>query len=161
MSTETKQLQNIISDFDNAMLVTHSRDGQLRARPMHIADKDNVADLYFVGKAGSEKLQELSDDHRVNVCMQGKDRFLSLAGTATVEHDLDKISSLWNSMMAAWFPDGPSDPTLQLIHIKPEYAELWDMSGTNKLEYLFEAGKALLKGEQIDSSKLKNEKIAL
>lgn len=56
--------------------------------------------------------------------------------------------------MKLWFPEGPDDPRLTLIVVDPDYAEFWDNGGLDKLEFLWEAGKAILKGEAMDDNYL-------
>ena len=52
--------------------------------------------------------------------------------------------------MKLWFPDGVQDEQLTLILVEPECAEYWDHSGLRRLEFLWQAGKALLRGELPD-----------
>ena len=37
-----------------------------------------------------------------------------------------KIAELWNVKMEAWFPEGPTDPDLTLVHLRAERADVWD-----------------------------------
>jgi hypothetical protein len=51
-----------------------------------------------------------------------------------------------------WF-DGPDDPTVALMEFVPEEAELWDVSGTNGLRFVFAAAKALATGTELPNEK--------
>ncbi|MGE0788060.1 MAG: pyridoxamine 5'-phosphate oxidase family protein [Sandaracinaceae bacterium] len=150
MSDDTKEFESLLGSFDTAMLVTHGDDDVPRARPMHISKREGVADLYFATRSPSPKIQELIHDSKVAVTMQDKSRYLSISGRASVVTDRKKIEAAWSAPMKAWFPDGPSDPDLVLVHVEPERGEYWDMSGMKKAQYLFEAAKAVLRGETIE-----------
>jgi general stress protein 26 len=60
------------------------------------------------------------------------------------------IKELWKEPYKVWFPRGSEDPEITLISVNPVGAEYWDNRGMNKLEYLFEAAKAYVKGKQPD-----------
>jgi general stress protein 26 len=145
-----KRLDKLITNFDTAMLVTISLDGQPRARPMAIAGHDKGGLLYFATRAEDEKMEEVLRHPEVAVTMQGGQRFLSLSGTARVETDMQLARELWRPTMKLWFPQGAEDPQLTLILVEPQYAEYWDRAGLRRLEFLWEAGKALVRGDLPD-----------
>ena len=83
MATATEdKLQDLLKDFDAAMLVTRTTDGQLRSRPMMLAEVDANGGLWFVTGGDSGKIEELAHDHHVNVAMQSKWKFVSISGRA-------------------------------------------------------------------------------
>lgn len=149
-----QKLDQLIDEFDTAMLVTNSLEGELRARPMAIAGHAEGGLLYFATRSGEEKLAEIFRKPEVAITMQGDGQFLSLSGRAQVETDAELAGKLWSSAMKVWFPDGDKDPHLTLIQFTPERGEYWDRTGLLTLEFLWEAGKALLRGEAADDSKL-------
>ncbi|MDX1381424.1 MAG: pyridoxamine 5'-phosphate oxidase family protein, partial [Xanthomonadales bacterium] len=79
--------------------------------------------------------------------MQGDNRFLSITGRGRIETDVQRARDLWKPSMKLWFPEGAEDPQLTLILIEPLCAEYWDRAGLRRLEFLWEAGKALVRGE--------------
>ena len=145
-----KRLDKLITIFDTAMLVTISLRGQPRARPMAIAGHDEGGLLYFATRAEDEKMEEVLQHPEVAVTMQSGQRFLSLSGTAHVQTDMQLARELWRPTMKLWFPEGAEDPQLTLIRVEPQYAEYWDRAGLRRLEFLWEAGKALMRGEVPD-----------
>ena len=149
-----KRLDELIDEFDTAMLVTTSLDGALRARPMAIADHSVGAVLSFTTRNEDEKLEELLRQPTVALTMQDDNRFLSISGKARIDTDLQAARKLWSPLMKAWFPDGPDDPQLTVIHVEPSCAEFWDREGLRQLEFLWEAGKALVRGEKAHDSEL-------
>lgn len=128
------------------MLVTRSTAGELRARPMAVAQVEADNDLWFVTGTGSGKMDEIAADPHVCVTFQSSSQFLSLSGQATLVRDRQKIDQLWNEAWKVWFPEGKQDPSLALLRVEAHEGEYWDRSGVEGLKYLFQAGKAYLQG---------------
>ena len=147
-------LDELIGEFDSAMLVTESIEGRLRARPMMIAEHDTGAVLWFATRTDDEKLEEILHRSDVAVTMQGRERFLSISGTARLETDRVRLDEMWSASWNIWFPEGKRDPDLCLICIEPSRAEYWDRSGLKRLEFLAEAGRALVRGEKVRADEL-------
>ncbi len=156
-----ERFQSHLNDFDNAMLVTRSPDGQLRCRPMAIALTEEDSNLWFVTSQASGKVDEIAADPQVCVAMQSGRRFLSLSGRATLSRDRAKIDELWNEAWKVWFPQGKTDPSLTLLHVAAEEGEYWDNSGFNGLKYLFQAGKAYLAGTRPEIDEEIHQKVQL
>jgi general stress protein 26 len=141
-----ERLKELLEGFDEAMLVTHTADGGMRARPMAVADARGDGVLYFATSVDSPKVDELLKDPRVCVCLQDARRFVSLTAHARLIDDRALIASLWTEAWKVWFPEGKDDPALCLLEVEPEEAEYWDRSGTKGLRYLFEAARAYVSG---------------
>ncbi len=157
-----EKLDELIDDFDIAMLVTRSLNGELRARPMAIAGRDDEGVLYFTTRSEDDKLKEILHTPEVAVTMQGDDRYLSLSGRAQLETDILLAEEMWTPAMRAWFPDGYHDSEFTVIKVIPSYAEYWDRSGLRKLELIWETGKALFKHEKAEDQGLSgHEKVRL
>lgn len=144
------KFNDLIADFDTAMLVSRGAGGELRSRPMAIADVEPDGKLWFFTQSDSGKMNELARDNHVNVSMQSQLKFVSLSGTARVLIDRARIAELWNESWKAWFPGGKDDPKLLLLEVQGDRGEYWDNSGTAGIKYLLEAGKAYLSGERPD-----------
>ena len=140
------KLRELLQDFDAAMLVTRNSAGQLRSRPMAVADVEAGGTLWFITERHSGKIEEIAGDSHVNVAMQGKMKFVSISGTASAVEDRAKVAELWNESWKVWFPGGKDDPTLILLKVHGDAGEYWDNSGTSGVKYLIEAGKAYLSG---------------
>lgn len=141
------QLIELVKDFSQAMLVTHSIEGELRARPMSVAALEDSGDLWFATSLDSGKADEMLRERRVAVVMQSDKRFVSISGEAAILVDVAKAKALWTEAWRPWFPDGPEDPKLALIQVRASTAEYWDMRGTKGLRFVFEAVKHVIKGE--------------
>ena len=140
------KLRELLQDFDVAMLVTRTAGGQLRSRPMALADVQPDGTLWFLTQRDSGKLEEIAQDKHVNVALQSKLKFLSISGTATAVEDRAKVAEIWNESWKVWFPGGKDDPALLLVRVQGDTGEYWDNSGSNGIKYLIEAGKAYLSG---------------
>lgn len=148
--TQFKKFLDLLRGFDTAMLVTRREDGELRSRPMSIADCTDAAHLWFVTSTDTGTIDELTEAPRVNVALQSDGRYLSISGTARATRDPARIEALWSEYQRVWFEKGRDDPSLILIEIVPTYAEYWDTSGVAGMKFLFEAAKAYLSGETLD-----------
>ena len=157
----TQKLDELLDDLDTAMLVTQTGDGQLRSRPMHITDHRAGAELVFATAADTAKVDEIADDAQVNLAIAENNVFCSISGTARVSNDRARIRELWSKAWEVWFPEGADDPRIRLIVVKPAQAEYWDQSGTERLEFLWEAGKALLNDEAMDTDLSGHDKVDL
>jgi general stress protein 26 len=130
------------------MLVTVDREGRLRSRPMQIARTEPTGDLWFVTSLASGKTEEIAADVRCAVALQSKRHFVSITGTAELVSDRELVNRLWSDAWRPWFPHGPEDPDLVLIHFEAEEAEYWDTSAAHGVRHLFRAAKAFVKGKR-------------
>jgi general stress protein 26 len=139
-------LRELLADFDWAMLVTRTAAGGLRSRPMAVAQVEENGLMWFMTERPSGKLEDVANDDHVNIAMQSKSQFVSVSGRAVVVDDARKVVELWNEAWKVYFPDGKDDPSLVLLKVHGETGEYWDYSGTSRIRYLIEAGKAYLSG---------------
>ncbi len=160
MDTHEK-LIGLMGDFDNAMLVTRTDDGQLDARPMAVADLTDAGELWFVTDRSSGKIADLMLDREVVVTMQGSGKYVSVSGQARVVDDRAKIESLWSEAWKVWFPKGKDDASITLLKIVPERGEYWDSSGLTGIKYLIKAGKAYLQGEKPEKEASINASVSM
>jgi general stress protein 26 len=146
MSESDEKLRQLIREFEVAMLVTRTYEGRLRARPMVIADFESAGVLWVLTDRHSGKMDEIAQEHHVNVTMQSSTRFISLSGKATHVDSPEKLTEVWKDSWKVWFPGGKDDPNLALVRIEGDAGEYWDQSGLQSVKYLWEAGKAYLSG---------------
>ena len=55
----------------------------------------------------------------------GGHKYVVISGSARVSNDRAKIKELWNDFDKAWWDD-ENDPSIRLLTVTPEDAELWD-----------------------------------
>lgn len=153
-----EKLKELIEGIDFCMLTTVDS-GQLRSRPMSTQEFDNLGDLWFFTSEDTHKVDEITEDNRVNVSYSqpAKDRYVSVSGSAEIVKDRSKMEELWSPILKAWFPEGLADPKLCLLRVSVENAEYWD-SPAGKLVEIFGFVKALATGQEAGYGD--NEKIS-
>ena len=89
---------------------------------------EDDGDLWFFTKRDSRKIAEVSADERVLVTFADpkNHHFVSIAGRAEVVSDRAKVASLWSEVFRPWFPAGPDDEKVVLVHVHADQAEYWD-----------------------------------
>jgi general stress protein 26 len=145
--SQIRKFHDLMAKFETAMLVTHTGAGELRGRPMAIAQVEENCRVWFFSSVESGKVHEIETDTHVGViCQRDRDVYLSLSGLATLHRDLAKVEELWKETYRVWFPGGKTDPNLALVAVEPNHGEYWDSEGMKKIKYLFEAAKAYTTG---------------
>ncbi len=156
-----EHLYDLIKDFDTAMLITRSADGQMHARPMAVAATLADADAYFVAGIDSPKVAEIEANPIVTLTYQSSNQFASVSGKATVVRDPALVDRLWREAWKVWFPKGKTDPAISLIKFDAHQGEYWNNAGAQGLKYVFEAAKAYVKGETPKSDEKQHGKVDL
>ena len=150
-SEKRERMKELISDFDVAMLATHTDGGEMRARPLAIAQMGDDGALYFATAVETPKVAEMESDHHVNITMQDGRRFVSVTGTARIIEDRALVDKLWSESWKIWFPKGKDDPSLRIVVVEPSEASYWDAAGVQGLRYVFQMAKAYLSGTRPSS----------
>jgi general stress protein 26 len=141
----TEQLRADIGAFKEAILVTHATDGGLHGRPMAIAGQEDERVLWLVTSRSSPKVEEIAQDGRVLLTMQGKGRFVTLAGAARLVVDEDKAAELWSPTWRVWF-SSPHDPELVLVRVHLEEGAYWDRRGRAGLKAMLQMAERVVFG---------------
>lgn len=83
--------------------------------------------LYFFTTKTNTIVREMQENNRAiaTFASKGHDVWASINGTLMKHQDRATIDTLWNSKVAAWYPNGKEDPSLQLIRLDPESAQIW------------------------------------
>ncbi|MBL9022351.1 MAG: pyridoxamine 5'-phosphate oxidase family protein [Myxococcales bacterium] len=72
MATARAKLLDVLREFETVMFFTRTAEGNVRGRPMAIADIDPDGTLYLITSIDSDKAAELIADARVGLGMQSK-----------------------------------------------------------------------------------------
>ena len=122
------RLRDLINDIRVAMVTTRGDDGALHSRPMYAQQAAADGDLWFATSRSSDLVKDIVASAQIlaSFADTGKQRYVVVRGMGAVHHDPAKIAELWNSKMEAWFPGGPTDPDLTLVHLRAERADVWD-----------------------------------
>ena len=139
------KLWNMIKDIRFAMFTTRHGNGHLHARPMTTQNKELGSDdsLWFFMSRSGDPVDDLRSDAMVvaTYADPGSDTYVSVSGSAVEVDDLAKKRELWNKIVEAWFPGGPTDPDLALVQVKIAHADYWDVK-ESKLVQLLAMAKA-------------------
>ena len=143
------RLWDLIKDIRFAMFTTRHGNGHLHSRPMTTQNSrlDEDSSLWFFMDRRDDPVADLKADPVVNLVYAdpGKDRYVSVSGTATVVEDLAKTKQLWSRLNEAYFPGGPADPNLALVEVRIIHANYWDVT-ESKIVQLFKMARAAMTG---------------
>ncbi|MEA2990364.1 MAG: hypothetical protein QOG83_3075 [Alphaproteobacteria bacterium] len=136
---------DIIEKVGVCMLTTHSPAG-LRARPVESRPDRKAGLIWFVTDRRSGKEHEIEAEHDVGlVFIDPKDKaYLSITARAEVLDDHAKAAEIWRKTDDLWW-DGPDDPNVCVLRVRPLTAELWD-GPSSKAVAIYEIAKAKLTG---------------
>lgn len=142
-------LWDLIKDTRFCMLSHRHADGSLHSHPLTMQNRslpEGNPSIYFFVSAKTEVGQRLRADGNVNLSFANvkDDTWVSITGTATVLEDAQKKKELFDVIDKAWF-DSPQDPSLELVEVRIDEAEYWNVK-ENKLLQLLKMGKAAATG---------------
>ncbi|MFJ5697185.1 pyridoxamine 5'-phosphate oxidase family protein [Arthrobacter sp. NPDC093139] len=123
------KVTDIINDSHIGMFTTINEKGALVSRPLAVQDVKDDGDMWFFTGEGTSQVAHIGAHPRVNVSFGQRTEWVSVAGTAEVVRDRDKIRELWNQAAEAWFPDGPDTPEVVLLRVDSDSAEYWTSPG--------------------------------
>ena len=156
MQSELDRFHDLVDDIEVAMLTTRRRDGHLRSRAMANQKRASGADLWFVTRAGSAKLDDIAHDEHVNLAYfkPKSTEWISVSGIAVVSRDRRKIAELYAKDWTLWFPDEgdprhgtAEDPRMVLIGVIIHAAEFLEVNEP-KAVVLYELAKGWLTGKE-------------
>lgn len=128
-SASISKVTDIINDSHIGMFTTLNEAGALVSRPLAVQDVQDDGDMWFFTSANSSQVAHVRANPAVNVCFGRRTEWVSVAGTADVVTDRQKIHDMWNQVVEAWFPDGPDTPEVVLLHVHSDSAEYWTSPG--------------------------------
>ena len=150
MEKHNKIIWEILSDSKVGMLVTSNNGKELSARPMHIVQDEYKGVLWFYTNFDSEKVEEsLMDQVCVTFTDSKNGGYASLTGSASIHKDKALIDRFWNSMIAAWFPNGKNDPNVSVLRIDVNFGEYWK-NNKSFIGTAFEMSKSVIQGKMPD-----------
>lgn len=156
-----QNLHDLVSDFNVAMLVTHSGT-KLHARPMTVARLgEKMQTAYLVTDINSIKVDEITANPYVLLTFQGPKQFASVSGELAVVLDRALIEEMWKEAWTIWFPKGKSDPSIALLKFTSYEGEFWDSAGIQGVKFVYRAVKALVTGNKPELSDDQHSKVSL
>jgi hypothetical protein len=112
----------LLRSFETAMVVSLTREGQLRTRPTTISSVSDEGDVWLATELESDGSADIFSGRHVTVIMQSAKRFVSVNGTIE-SHEL------------------------ALIHVRATDARFWDLDDLRGFVYLFDAVRQAVRGE--------------
>lgn len=151
MDTDWEQFHELVKDIKFCMMTTQGRDGLMHSRPMGTQKSKPESALWFVSSVDSAKAEDLKSDPRVNLAyLREKDyAWVSVSGRVRIDTDRARIREWWQEDWRVYFPDGPEQADIAILHVTPEQVT-FQQPNSGKLGYLFKAAKAYLTGTTPD-----------
>lgn len=143
MNDKLKSFVELLGDFDTAMLVTESPQGNLVSRPMALQEPRADRALWFVTSRDTVTAQNVTANGKVNLAFHRKSdhAWVSVAGSATINSDRALIDTLWKDDWSLWFDQGKETPGIVLIEISPQQIDFWEPE-RGRIGTLFQMAKA-------------------
>ncbi|TMM46729.1 pyridoxamine 5'-phosphate oxidase family protein [Qipengyuania marisflavi] len=123
-----------MKDIDFVMLNTHTKDGQIGARPMsNNRQVDYDGDSYYFTWEDSLMVTDIKGDPKVGLSLQGAPSpkgapgiFISVEGKAEIVRDKAAFAEHWVDELDRWFKDGTGTEGLVMLHVHATRAAYWD-----------------------------------
>ena len=146
---DVSKLLDKIKEVKYATFTTLDAQRHLHGRPMYTCEPGKEGALWFFSEKDSQKITEIKANNQVGLGYSdpGAATYVTIAGTATVVDDRDKIKDLWREDFRGFFPKGSDDPNLTLIRVDIENGEYWDTPG-NVFVRAYAYAKAITTGEK-------------
>jgi general stress protein 26 len=117
-------LRRRIGGVRTAMVTTIDERGTLSSRPVAVQRVEESGDVWFVVDRDADWVVEGIDAVNVAIVDEGS-TWVSVAGRATLDDDLDRLRQLWDPALDAWFPAGPSSAGPVALHVQADRWEYW------------------------------------
>ena len=143
MNEKLRSFVELLADFDTAMLVTESPQGNLVCRPMALQEPRIDHPLWFVTSNQTVSAQNVAANGRVNLAFHRKSdhAWVSVAGQAKLNSDRTLIDGLWKEDWHVWFEQGKDTPGIVLIEVCPRQIDFWEPE-RGRIGTLFQLAKA-------------------
>lgn len=138
-SSEIRKLRQLVRSIRVAMMTTCTEDGSLHSRPMATCEISRDGSLWFFTYGNTGKVQEIGQNHKINVNYADpeNDRYVAVAGTAEVIREREKMEEIWSPRLYEWFPQGIDTHDIVLLRVEVERLEYWDLNA-GRFSNLFE-----------------------
>lgn len=121
-------LKSLRSDTVVMLGVVGPKDSHKRPMSAQFRDAD-AGTIWFFGDNTTSLAKVVAEGGaKAEACYsaKGHDLFACVHGTLAIDNDRAVIDELWNSQVAAWYPDGKDDAKLVLMRFDAAEAEIWE-----------------------------------
>jgi general stress protein 26 len=119
------------------------------AQPMTAFVDREGRTVWFFTRTDTDLASAIGAGGQAMFVYQRDDLQACISGTVALSHDEARMERYWNSVVAAWYPEGKADPRLTLIRFEPEDAEVWTAKG-GPVKFALEIAKANVTGREPD-----------
>ncbi len=148
-----KKIKELVNKTDICMFCTALGQAPVSTRPMSTQDVDDDGTIWFFSDSSSNKDMDIRSDSRVQLFYANTSSYsyLSLYGQAEELKDDEKAKELWEPILKTWFPNGPDDPNLMLIRVRPESGYYWDTKNGKAVAFA-KMMVGMVTGKELDDS---------
>ena len=150
-----EKLKSIVDQIDIGMVCSFNTNSDYpHGVPMSRQEVDEEGYIWYICSAESETFKNIESNPKVSIFYAEPKNytFLSIAGTASLTRDQQRIDRYWNKMMEGWFEKGKEDPNIRLIQVDPQDAHYWD-SDSNMIATIFKMVRNSITGSNEDIGK--------
>jgi len=108
-------------------------------QPMTAFVEEKAGQIWFFTRKDTDLVQATAGGLAM-FTIQTNDLQACLGGRLTEAFDRARMDKYWNSVVAAWYPDGKDDPNLTMLRLDLEDAEVW--ISANPVKFAWEVAKA-------------------
>ena len=114
-------------DSDRTLMLGLDGVADGHVQPMTALIEHHRGPLWFFTTRDNSLVRALERSHRAIAAFTAKDHalFASLQGELSRDDDRAVVERLWNPFVAAWYEGGKDDPSLALLRLDAEHAEIW------------------------------------
>ncbi len=129
-----EHIAKAMQDIDFAMLNTHTKDGQIGARPMsNNRQVEFDGDSFFFTWEDCLMVDDIKRNPKVGLSYQGAGSddgapgiFISIEGSAEIVRDKQAFRDHWVDELDRWFEDGIETEGMVMLHVHSTRAAYWD-----------------------------------
>ena len=124
---ETKLRKALQSDRTLMLGLAECADSHFKPMTVQFDGDEARGPLWCFTAKDTDLVRSLGSGHPAVALFasKGHDLFATIHGTLVLDNDRATIDRLWNHFVAAWYPEGKADPSLQLIRLDPTHAQVW------------------------------------
>lgn len=116
-------------------------DSRQHFQPMTAFVEEGDGQIWFFTRKDTDLAQAVAaGDSMAMFVVQTNDLQACLGGRLTETFDRVRMDKYWNSVVAAWYPNGKDDANLTMLRLDLEDAEVW--ISANPVRFAWEIAKA-------------------
>lgn len=136
-------IARLLKKIDICQFATLGEGGALHSRPMsNNSEVEFDGDSWFFAPSDGRLVAELEKDPAAVTAYRDGYTFVAVSGRASIETDAELKKQHWQKDLERWFPNGPEDPNVSLLHLEAEHAEWWGEMGDGAADLRETAARA-------------------